>query len=281
MRKLGIAILLMGAPMGAWGQWLNHPSPGSPRTKDGKANLAAAAPRGRDGKPDISGIWQPEATPIQELIRTIPEVGDGPPPALGSEIPTKYFFTVLADFKPGEAPFQPAAARAAAQLTPSTVLKDDPGIHCLPTGMPMADTVPAPFKIVQTPGLIMILVEADTTFRQVFTDGRKLPEDPTPAWLGNSIGKWEGDTLVVETAGLNDRTWLDATGHKHSEALHVTERFHRVSFGRMELQLTLDDPKTFTKPVTVKFYLRLLPDTDLIESFCSEDEKDLSHVVVR
>jgi hypothetical protein len=122
-----------------------------------------------------------------------------------------------------------------------------------------------------------MLSEADTTFRQIFTDGRKHPEDPQPSWLGSSVGRWEGDSLVVETIGFNDRGWLDAAGHKHSDALRVTERFHRRDFGHLDLQLTLDDPKTFTHPVTVKFTELLLPDTDLIESFCSENEKDLAH----
>ena len=139
-------------------------------------------------------------------------------------------------------------------------------------------TLPA-FRIAG--GLIMILIEAETSFRQIFTDGRKLPGDLQPSWLGSSVGRWDGDTLVVETAGLNSRTWLDASGHRHSEQLRVTERFHRVNFGRMELQLTLDDPETFTKPVTFTLNLLLLPDTDLIESFCAEDEKDLKHVKIQ
>lgn len=274
-------VVLLAVPFGGLAQWVHYPDPATPRTKDGKPNLAAAAPRGKDGKPILAGVWQPEATPIPELLSTIPEVADGPPPALGSEIPTKYFFNILADFKTGEAPLQPAAARAATQLSPLEVAREEPGLRCLPTGMPMVDTLPAPFKIIQMPGLVMLLVEAETTFRQIFTDGRKFPKDPQPSWLGYSVGRWDGDTLVVETTGINDRTWLDGAGHKHSENLRITERFHRLNFGRMELQLTLEDPQTFTKPVTVKFNLRLLPDSDLIESFCSEDEKDLSHVAVK
>jgi hypothetical protein len=139
------------------------------------------------------------------------------------------------------------------------------------------DMLPVPFKLVQTPGLILMLAEADTVFRQIFTDGRKHPEDPQPSWLGYSVGKWQDDSLVVETIGLNDRGWLDAVGHTHTDALRVTERFHRRDFGHLDVQLTLDDPKTFTQPVTVKFTELLLPDTDLIESFCTENEKDLTH----
>lgn len=280
--KLGMGVAFFLVSMGGWAQWLHYPAPGTPRTKDGKANLAAPAPRGRDGKPDLSGVWQPESAPIPELLAAmIDDASRESRPSLGSVIPTKYFINVLADFKPGEAPLTPAAAAAAGKLDSSVISKDDPGYHCLPTGMPMVDTIPSPIKIVQTPGLVLLLMEENSVFRQVYTDGRKFPEDPSPSWLGNSWGRWDGDALVVETAGLNDRTFLDASGHRHSEDLKVTERFRRVSFGTMELQMTLDDPRTFTKPVTFKYNLRLLPDTDLIEYNCSEDEKDLKHVEVK
>src|SRR5581483_9225473 len=132
------------------------------------------------------------------------------------DIPTKYFISILADFKPGEPPLVHSLAAMESERTLRSFQKDVPGINCLPAGMPMADTIPFPIKIIQTPGLIMMLVEADTSFRQIFTDGRKHPEDPQPTWLGYSVGKWEGDTLVVETIGLNDRGWLDALGHTHS-----------------------------------------------------------------
>ena len=267
-------ILLAAVSATAEAQWLHHPVPGTPRTKDGKPNLSAPAPRASNGKPDLSGIWQPEASPIPELMRLLPGGANG----LGEDIPTKYFINVLADFKPGE---EPLRTRPSAPLTLTAFKKDDPGIHCLPTGVPMVDTVPVPFKLVQTPGLLLMLSEADTTFRQIFTDGRKHPEGPQPSWLGSSVGRWEGDSLVVETIGLNDRSWLDAVGHKHSDALRVTERFHRRDFGHLDLQLTLDDPKIFTRPITVKFTELLLPDTDLIESFCTENEKDLAHAGLR
>jgi hypothetical protein len=258
----------MGLPIGACAQWLHYPAAGTPRTKHGKPNLTAAPPRTRDGKPDLSGVWEPEGTPIPVLLRIFPDIGKGVPAPLGSEPITPYFVNFLADFKAGESPLQPTAVAR----------KDDPSLHCLPIGMPMFDTYPAPFKIVQTSGLILLLSESDTDFRQVFTDGRQLPEDPQPSWLGSSIGRWEGETLVVDTAGLNDRSLVDFSGHGHSENLRVTERFHRVNFGKIELQVTLDDPKTFTKPVTAKFNLVLFPDTDLIESYCSENEKDHIHI---
>jgi hypothetical protein len=263
-------ILLAAASATAEAQWLHHPVPGTPRTKDGKPNLSAPARRASNGKPDLSGIWLPEGSPIPELMRLLPGGQNG----LGENIPTKYFLNILADFKPGE---EPLRTRPSAPLTLTAFRKDDPGINCLPTGVPLMDTVPSPFKVVQTPGLILMLAEGDNTFRQIFTDGRKHPEDPQPSWLGYSVGRWEGDSLIVETIGLNERGWLDAVGHTHSDALRVTERFHRRDFGHLDVQLTLDDPKTFTQPVTVKFAELLLPDTDLIESFCTENEKDLTH----
>ena len=263
-------ILLAATACNAEAQWLHHPLPGTPRAKDGQPNLSAPAPRASNGKQDLSGIWRPESSPIPELVRLLPGGQQG----LGEVVPNKYFINILADFKPGE---EPLRTPPSAPLSLTAFQKDDPGINCLPRGVPSIDTLPAPFKIVQTPGLLLMLAETDTTFRQIFTDGRKRPEDPQPSWLGYSVGKWEADSLVVETVGLNDRGWLDALGHTHSEALRVTERFHRRDFGHLDVQLTLDDPKTFTQPVTVKFAEVLLPDTDLIESFCSDNEKDLSH----
>ena len=263
-------LVLAAASATADAQWLHHPAPGTPRTKDGKPNLSAPAPLASNGKPDLSGIWQSEASPIPDLIRLIPGGQNG----LGEATPNKYFLNILADFKSGE---EPLRTRPSAPLTLTTFKQDDPGLNCLPAGPPVLDTAPVPFKLVQTPGVLLMLSEADTRFRQIFTDGRKHPEDSQPSWLGYSVGRWDGDTLVVETIGFNDRGWLDAVGHTHSEALRVIERFHRRDFGHLDLQLTLDDPKTFTQPVAVKFTEVLLPDTDLIESFCSENEKDLTH----
>jgi len=254
-------------------QWESYPTEGTPRTKDGKPNLAAPAPRTRDGKLDLSGIWHPEASSAAELLSA--SGGSRTPPALGSEPPNKYFLNVLADFEPGPGPLQPAALKAFSQLT--FVSR---GYDCLPIGMPMVATDPGPMKIVQTPGLIMILIEAETTFRQIFTDGRKLPAIRSRrGWAlrwadGTEIRWWS--TRPASIAGPG-RTRRD----KHSEQLRVIERFHRVNFGRMELQLTLDDPETFIKPVSSKLNLLLLPDTDLIESYCAENEKDLKHVKIQ
>jgi len=185
---------------------------------------------------------------------------------------------ILFDFKPEDSPLRPSALPVF-QEHRAGLAKDISATRCLPFGVPLMDTAAAPYKLIQTPGAILMLYEQNTNFRQIFMDGRKFPEDPQPSWLGYSVGKWDGDALVVDTIGLNDRSWLDAFGHPHSEAMHVTERFHRRDFGHMELQVTVDDPKTYTRPFSIKLNLLLLPDTDLIESFCPENEKDVKHLV--
>jgi len=195
----------------------------------------------------------------------------------GEDAPSQYFLNILADFKPEEAPLLPAAAALFRQRA-QTFTKESPLSHCLPTGVPMVEIAPAPYKIIQGAGMTVMLYERDTTFRQVYTDGRKLPRDPSPAWMGYSVGKWDGDSLVVDTIGINDRSWLDARGHTHSEALHLTERFRRLDFGHMEVQMTIDDPQTYARPFTIRLRQRLLPDTDLLESFCAENERDLIHI---
>jgi hypothetical protein len=149
----------------------------------------------------------------------------------------------------------------------------------MPQSLPRADIHSyAPFKIIQTPGLIAFLYEIDGMHRQVYTDGRKLPVDPQPLWLGYSVGRWEGDTLVVDTAGFNDKSWLDVAGHPHSDALRIEERFHRRDFGHMDLQVTVDDPKMYTKPFTIKVTELLQADSDILENVCLENEKDLAHL---
>ncbi len=207
------------------------------------------------------------------LERLIPGATNG----AGEEPLSQYFINILSDFKPDAAPIQPAAAALFLQRA-KTFSNVSPLSHCLPEGMPLVEMAPAPYKIVQTPGMTVMLYERDTTFRQVYTDGRKLPDDPQPSWLGYSVGKWDGDSLLVDTNGFNDRGWLDARGHTHSEALHLTERFHRLDFGHMEVQLTIDDPQTYTRPFTIHLKQRLQADSDLLESFCAENEKDSRHV---
>ena len=238
--------------------------------------MAAPAPRTRDGNPDLSGIWEPEGATREELMKLLPGGING----LGENPPSKYFLNILSDYKFEEAPLLPQAAADLQKRLPYFG-RDFPVTRCLPAGVPTGDLTPEPFKLIQTPGVVALLYELDNSFRQIFTDGRKLPDDPSPSWLGYSVGKWEGDSLVVETIGLNDKTWLDAMGHTHSDALRVTERFHRRDFGRMEVEVRLDDPKTFTKPVTIRFNERLVPDTELIETICIEDEKDAAHMAAK
>jgi hypothetical protein len=234
-------------------QWLNYPTPGIPRLPDGKPNLNAAAPRLPGGKPDLSGIWQ----------------GWGP---------NGFFFDLAKDLTPSDVQMTPWAAGIQAQRERRDHV-DDPLGFCMPPGVPRIDSVDQ-FKIIQTPAETVFLHEAQVglMFRQVFTDGRPLPKDPEPAWLGYSVGRWDGDTFVVDTIGLRDGGWLDTRkAHPHSDALHVTERFRRIDFGHMELAITIDDPKAYTKPWTAKTVLPLLPDTELLESFCDNHQQTLEH----
>src|SRR5579863_7243749 len=259
--RIGITFVVAG--LGLQAQWQNNPTPGAPRTPDGKINMTGPVPR-VNGKPDLSGIWQVEAEPRGPGLF-----------GLGESPNSKYFRDILSDFKPGEEPLTPAAAEILRQHGQPGVV--GPSLICLPDGVPHADLLPEPFKIIQTPREIVILYEVETIFRQIFTDGRMLPSDPAPAWLGYSVGKWEGDTLVVDTMGFNDLSWLDARGHGHSQDMRVQERFHRRDFGHLEVTVTVTDPKTFTKPVTINFVEQLLPDTDVFEHICSENEKDAAH----
>jgi len=260
---LGFVFIAGGLPSQA--QWLNNPTPNAPRTPDGKVNMNG--PVGRiNGKPDLQGVWQVEAEPR----------GPGGLFGLGESPNSKYFRDILADFKPDEAPLTPAGADLLRKHSQPGAF--NPTLNCLPDGVPHADLLPEPFKIIQTPTEILFLYEVETIFRQVFIDGRSLPTEPSATWLGYSVGHWDGDTLVVDTMGFNDQSWLDARGHGHSEEMKVQERFHRRDFGHMEVDVTITDPKVFTKPFTINFVERLLPDTDVFEHVCSENEKDDAHI---
>jgi hypothetical protein len=273
IRNFWIVSALVGASICSSAQWLSHPAPRTPRAKDGKPILSAPAPRAPNGKPDLTGIWEVESSPLKEIEHMLLPGGEN---GLGEDVPSKYFLNFFSDFPFGKEPFQLAAA---AEFRGRLQNRQKPLTLCAPPSLPEMDLVPAPFKIVPTPGLTMMLYEGNSNFfRQIYTDGRKLPVDPQPSWLGYSVGKWEGDWFVVDTIGFNDMGKLDAMGHPRSESMHFTERFHRRDFGHMELQLTVDDPKTYLNPVTIKVALRLLPDTDLIESFCTEGESDLQHI---
>jgi hypothetical protein len=275
------ARLLIGMALSLQAQWLNHPSPGTPRTKDGKANLAAKAPRAANGKPDLSGVWRVEPTPV-DIDRMLGTFGDYAALIVPGDDPrtfSKYFLNILADFKPEDAPLRPAAAQLLRQHGARMGI-DNPDNRCAPMGVPRADLIGFPFKIIQTPDVTVMMYEADSSHRQVYTDGRRLPIDPQPSWLGYSVGRWEDGTLIVDTVGFNDQGWLDALGTPRSEALRVQERFHRRDFGHMDVQVTVEDPVIFTTPVNLKFTELLLPDTDILESFCNENEKDRQHLIV-
>ena len=261
--------------MGASAQWLDQPSAKAPRTKAGKVDLTAPAPLAANGKPDLTGVWQADGAPFEFLVKMMPGGVNG----LGEDDPPRYFFNALADFKPGEEPLLPATAARWKQAGEAAA-KTAPKSLCNVPSLPLAELTPAPHKIVQTPDVMLVLYEDDTVFRQIHLDGRQLPKDPQPTYLGYSVGRWEGDWLVVESAGFNDRGPLDIFGHPHSDAMRLTERMHRRDYGHLDVELTINDPKAYNKPITMKFVKHLLPDTDLIEAFCAENEFDTKHMVV-
>jgi len=276
MKRFGM-ILLAATSLPLAAQWLHYRDPKIPRTRDGKPNLSAAAPRAANGKPDLSGIWATDGTPRAEMERLYGPLGTFAVPGDDPLEFNKYMINIMADFAPADDPLRPEFLPLLKQRSQDRAAKDNPTARCLPMGIPWVHGIPDPYKIVQTPGVTLIIDEGDPV-RQVFTDGRKHTPDPDPSWLGYSIGAWEGDTLVVDTLGFNDQTWLDAFGHPHSEALHVVERFHRRDFGHLDLQVTFDDPKMYTKSVTVNYRQTLLPDTDLLDYVCTENEKDRAHL---
>jgi hypothetical protein len=246
MRLLFVAMTLI--PLSA--QWLHYPTPGIPRTPDGKANLSAPAPKTLDGKPDLTGIW------VGADGKYFQDLGAG-----GVEIPMLPWADAL--YKERKANLQ----------------KGHPSERCLGHGAVDFDTHQTPRRIMQSPGVIAILFESYNHFRQILLDGRPLPDIIKPSYMGYSVGHWDGDTLVVESNGFNDEGWLDMNGHPQTESTHLTERFRRRDFGHIDIQLTIDDPKAYAKPWTVKVGgLRFLPDEELIEAIC-ENEKDFSHMV--
>ena len=277
MRYQRVFVLFALLSTGARAQWLHYPTPGIPRTRDGKPNLTAPSPRASNGKPDLSGLWQVEPTPFDEMTRLFGEGLD----ALsvpGDDLRTfsKYAISILADFNQEEAPIRPEAAQIV-QRRIETFGSGNPTAQCQPGGVPFGGLLPFANKFIQTPGVLVILQEADGALRQIFTDGRKHTADPQPSWMGYSVGKWEGDSLVVDTVGFNDKGWLDGLGHPRSEALRVQERYRRRDFGHMDVQVTFDDPKMYTKPFSIKYTLALVPDSEVGEYVCTENEKDRSH----
>jgi len=262
MTRLSFSLILtFFIATSASGQWLERPDPNTPRTADGKPNLSAPTPRKADGKPSLAGIW--ERAPLKNL----PERPFGTPNTLSDR---------LVDVS--SIPMQPWAEALFKERSEKNLGGGRPSERCLPHGIPDAMLPGALFKFVETPGVTLLLYEEFNHYRQIFTDGRPFPNnDPQPAWFGYSIGTWEGDTFVVETMGFNDQTWLDDSGHPHTEAMHTTERFHRTAFGQMDLIVTIDDAGAYTRPWSVSIPLELIPDTELIEDVC-DNERDSAHI---
>ena len=231
--------------------WENLPAMDVPRTADGAVALTAPAPRSRNGHPDLSGVWEPVKTYSRDLAE---------------------------DLVSPEVPFQPWARALAAARADGSQSRDDPPASCLPQGIPRLGGAPAPWKIVQTDDLVVVLYEAFTLWRQIFLDGRRLARDVNPTWLGYSTGTWDGDTLVVETRGFNGKAWLDQVGKPSTQELHVVERYTRRDFGNMEIEITIDDPGAYTEPWTVRQHARLLTDSELLEFICNENNRDLPHL---
>ena len=237
-----IRYILISAVLATTGpaQWLSYPTPGIPRTPDGKPNLSAPAPRTTDGKPDLTGLWTG--------------------------------FGGVADLKLDDA--QPWA-RALIQQRADNFGKDNPRYLCLPEGPTAANAAEAFRRILQTPGIIAIL-DNDLTYRQIFMDGRKLEADPSPSWMGYSVGRWEGDTLVVDSAGFNDRTWL-ARNYPHTESLRMTERYKRIDFGHLEIEATLQDPGAYSRPWKFRVSAQFAADTEMVDMRCDPTEQGLQH----
>ena len=257
------AIAVFSNPAAA--QWLHYPTPEVPKLASGKPNLEAAAPRTSYGKPDLSGIWVPEKN------RPCPKDGCD-----DMEIGQEF---MDAGWGLGGLPYQPWAA-ALVKTRMAAFGKEDPmSSRCLPGGAFRSHTTPLFRKIVQTPGLLLILNERNAYYRQIFTDGRPLPQDPQPSFNGYSTGKWDGDTLVVETNGFRDGMWLDRRGSPLTDAAKMTERFRRVNYGKLQIEITVDDPKAYTRPWTIQLNQFLALDTELLDYICLENEKDLPHIV--
>jgi hypothetical protein len=244
---VGMAVLL---PSAAAAQWLNYPTPGIPRRADGTPDLSAPAPRTADGRPDLTGIW----------------TGAGP----------MYRFNIAQDLEPGDV--QPWAEALFLQRVRES-RKDSPLARCMPVSLPYHQFFNLT-RLVQTPAVMLVIHESpNSPHRTVFLDGRDLPADPNPTYMGYSVGRWDGDTLVVTTAGFNDRGWLDSAGHPQTESLRVTERYRRRDFGHLEFEITIDDPTVFTRPFTIKTERLLRADTELLEDVC-ENERSRAHFTV-
>jgi hypothetical protein len=250
----------------SFGQWLYYPTADVPKDANGKVNLKAPAPRLANGKPDFSGIWHTavlhQCEPDTGRFCGNTEIG-GSPLALdiGRDLP-------------GGLPYQPGVA----SLVKQRFSKDDPHVRCLPDNPPRTWVMPHLTKLVHTPRLLVLLYEVNAMYRQIFIDGRPLPADPNPSWNGYSSAVWEDDTLVIRTNGFRDDLWIDMLGAPMTSAATMTERLRRPNFGTLEVTLTIDDPKTYTRPWTVSMNQEIMLDTELLDEICLENEKSWQHM---
>ncbi|HEY2382389.1 MAG TPA: hypothetical protein VGK48_14520 [Terriglobia bacterium] len=273
---LVFAIVIAGTSVAAGAQWFKYPSPGAPRTANGEVDLSAAAPRLANGKPDLSGVWMtgdPSCgvggpANLSDLIKLAPPSRKCPPRGAAM---SREGINMGVDL-PGGLPYQPWLADLVQKRTASLAI-DDPHIRCLPDTFLRAYGLPHYLKFIQTPNILAVLNEMNGVYRQVFTDGRPLPDDPNPSWQGYSSATWSGDTLVVETIGFRDDLWIDWDGSVITQSAKVRERIRRPDFGHLEIEVTVDDPKAYTKPWSVTLHQQFAPDTELIDEICAENEK--------
>jgi hypothetical protein len=268
-----VALVILGTPLASTplaAQWLKYPTAGVPRKTDGKVDMSAPSPRMADGKPDFSGIWM---TGEPNGRRQNANDGPGDPSAITA---SRQMSNLGVDL-PGGLPYQPWLVPIVKERT-NNLAKDDPHIKCLPDNFIRAYGLPHLLRFVQTPNLLVVLNEMNAGYRQVFTDARPLPEDPNPSLQGYSSAKWSGDTLVIDTIGFQDDTWIDWNGSVLTQAAKVREQIRRPDFGHLEIQVTVDDPKAYTKPWTVTLKQRIVVDTELIDEICLENEQSLKHM---
>ena len=266
----GLLVFVVAASPSLSAQWPSQPTQGVPRTPDGKPNLDAPAPRTADGKPDFTGLWDNAWFHGGKIAQ--------PPVSPPGEPPASTFMNLGANIK-GGLPFRPWAADLL-QKRKDAGTRDNPDANCLPMGIMQFHEQPQPRKIVQTPAVIVIIYESNSGLRQIFLDGRASPtNDPQPWWYGYSTGHWEGDTLVVQTTGLRDGGWLDIWGSPLTDAATITERFTRVNYGTLQIDVTIDDPKAYTAPFSVRVNQRIVLNTEIIEFICNENEKSVQHMV--
>jgi len=254
-------------------QWVKYPTAGVPRKADGKVDMSAPSPRMVNGKPDLSGIW----TTAEPNGRRKASPGDRQTSTDAGNITASRQMANIGVDLPGGLPYQPWLVPIVKERT-ANLAKDDPHIKCWPDNFLRAYGLPHLLKFIDTPNLLVMLNEMNAGYRQVFTDARPLPEDPNPSLQGYSSAKWSGDTLVIDTIGLRDDTWIDWNGSVLTQAAKVREQIRRPDFGHLEIQVTVDDPKAYTKPWTVTLKERIVVDAELIDEICLENERSLKHM---